>query len=142
MNKLTLPMKHSVKNIKSNLTSPQDPTTSLQKIERSKEKNFTSRIQSTKFKLWENLHSKWSISNMDQKEKDKRSYNIYQPTTMYGFFAMCIYLPVSGLSWSTWDLWFSLWHVGSLVVVCKLSCSMCDLVLWPRIKPTPPALGA
>ena len=36
----------------------------------------------------------------------------------------------------------SLWHVGSLVVACELSCSMWDLVPWPGTGPGPPALGA
>ena len=58
---------------------------------------------------------------------------------LYIFF---IYLAVLGLSCGTQDLQSSLQHVGCLVVACKMaSCGMWDLVLWPRIKLRPPALG-
>ena len=53
------------------------------------------------------------------------------------FKHLFIYLAAPGLSCSLRDLWSWLWHAGIfLVVACW------DLVLWPRIKPRPPALQA
>ena len=35
-------------------------------------------------------------------------------------FIYSFYLAVPGLSCCMWNLQFSLWHIGSLVAVCKL----------------------
>ena len=58
-----------------------------------------------------------------------------------------IYLAVSGLNCSTWDLpcitWdFSVWRMDSLVEARGLSCcSACGILIpWPRIKPESAAL--
>ena len=53
-------------------------------------------------------------------------------------------MPTLGLGCSTQNIWslLQVWHMGSLVAACKpLSCNMWGLVLWPGIKPRPPALG-
>ena len=63
-------------------------------------------------------------------------------------FVFIIYLAALGLSCKTWNLWSSLWYVGSFfsffkVVAWELfSCGMWDLVSQSEIQPCSHALGA
>jgi len=58
-------------------------------------------------------------------------------------FVFIIYLAALGLSCKTWNLWSSLWHVGSFSSFFKVvawepfSCDMWDLVSQSEIQPVP-----
>ena len=61
----------------------------------------------------------------------EESVHLYHPDFYLAcsvFFFIFMYLAVLGLSCDMQDLQSSLWHAGSLVVACKLSCDMWDLV--------------
>ena len=57
------------------------------------------------------------------------------------YFYLFILFGCASLSCCMWNLWFSLWHMGSLVAVHKLLVvAHGALVPWPEIEPKPPAL--
>ena len=78
----------------------------------------------------------------------------FWPTQYYHpSFYLFVYLAASGLGCSGWALccvvgdlplqWIlELWHTSSVVVACRLSCSMAGgiLIPWPGIEPSSPAL--
>ena len=69
------------------------------------------------------------------------AYPIHKRFIEFLKIILFIYLAMPGLSCNIWDLQSSLQHTGSLVVICKLSCDMWDLVLQPGIKPWLRPLG-